>query len=353
MKKQYQRVVMALALFVCLGCGEEEQNICEELPNLEICVGAKACTPGAAQECPCVGGGSGVQTCNADGSALSDCECGEETAADVVEETPEPDVVDENGCTSKSYTDCNNLTELWWYNSCLEPEEPIEDCVNNGACGLNKDSCCSDSTPICHDGDIYLFNECGELGDLDEACPGETICKEASQEGAPPTCVEPSADCGEPDAYQACHNPAGESGLGDVYNFNTCDEPTSVSKPCACEEMCANGGCVKTFYDGSWKVTLTGTCALGSAINYTGVTFQVSGTDMTVQANVAGQVVTYTGSLNCKDFQVTGSFNTGFGTATETWSCTFDSLTHFTGQVVEEGPLGSCLYDLEGVRVTN
>ena len=333
------------------GCGEEEKSICEELPNLDICVGAKACVPGEVKECPCADGNQGVQSCNEEGTGLSVCSCGEEFVAVVGDASTatEPDVVDgEPVCESHSYTDCNG-NALHWFNSCLEQEELIEVCPE-GQCKLNATSCCDGQVPQCYQGSIYWFNACEELGEMKEACPEGTTCQQGSEAGDLPSCE--AAQC-EYNAYTECHNPipTQPSTAGNVYNFDSCEVPTNVAKVCECQEICWNAGCVKSFWDGNWVVTLTGSCALGQAINYTGVTFEVSGESVTVQANVGGDVVTYTGTMDCsKTFVVTGSLTTIIGTATETWSCQFDSLTHFTGQVAEESPLGSCLYDLEGYR---
>jgi hypothetical protein len=41
-----------------------------------------ACVPGAQSECACPGGGEGIQVCNADGTALGDCECEDTTGPD-------------------------------------------------------------------------------------------------------------------------------------------------------------------------------------------------------------------------------------------------------------------------------
>jgi hypothetical protein len=348
------RIVLFIYLLALMGCAEEEQSICEELPNLEICVGAKACVPGEVKECPCTGGETGIQSCNDEGTSLSDCECGEASEADGVVATPDTEEPG-NLCETHSYTDCVG-DNLYWFNSCLEQEDLLVAC-EPGQCELNATSCCPGQEPGCLQGDIYWFDSCGVKGELKEACGDGFTCKSPEAEEDLPTCV--SEDQCTPDYYEACYNPSPAPGqtdaLGDVFMFNSCDEPQNVTKVCECQEICNNNACVKTFWDGKWTVSLSGSCALGSAIQYTNVTFDVGADDVVVTANVGGKNVTYNGTMDCdKNFQVTGTLTQeALGvemSATETWSCQFDSLTHFAGQVVEESDFGTCLYDLEGFR---
>jgi hypothetical protein len=43
--------------------------------------GGTECTPGKQEECACVGGTKGVQSCKADGSGLNECQCGSTTSS--------------------------------------------------------------------------------------------------------------------------------------------------------------------------------------------------------------------------------------------------------------------------------
>jgi len=56
---------LAILFGVPLGCGD----------------GAEVCVPGAQQSCPCAGGESGAQTCNADGTGFQTCACVNEDGA--------------------------------------------------------------------------------------------------------------------------------------------------------------------------------------------------------------------------------------------------------------------------------
>ena len=60
-----KRPILALLIvttWVLAGCpGDDDEAICE---------------PGETQDCGCVGGGSGIQICNGDGSAWNECDCG-------------------------------------------------------------------------------------------------------------------------------------------------------------------------------------------------------------------------------------------------------------------------------------
>ena len=354
------RIVALLALLLsCIGCESDEPSICEEIPNLDICVGAQACVPGEVKICPCGGGEEGLQTCNEEGTGLSPCECAEEegTDADLPISVPIPDASSAGECEPQAYTDCDG-DKLHWFDSCLEKGELIEVC-DPGLCATGKQSCCEGKQPLCYQGDIYWFDACGTLGDVKESCPEGTACIMGEEEGALPTC-EVQQEC-QFAAYEACHNPVGgpnaSPALGDVYSHNSCDEPEGVVEVCECQEICANAACVKTFWDGKWSVTLQGNCGLGTAINYNNVVFSVTGNNMTVTASVAGKEVTYNGTMDCdKSFEITGTLVTEIGaglgsvSATETWNCQFESLTYFKGQVIENSDFGTCLYDLEGYR---
>lgn len=342
-------MVLIALLSTFLGCSNGTDTSAE-----------KICAPGQQLECACGGGAKGFQVCNTGGSGFDPCQCGgseeEEDAYTAPSTLPEEvDTEEEEPCQSHAYTDCigNNLH---WFNSCLEQEELVAVC-EPGQCKLNADSCCPGKVPQCYDNDIYWFDSCGVLGELKESCPSGTVCKTGASENAPPACAV-EANC-TPGTYEACHNPSeapnATDALGNVFSFNSCDEPEGIVEVCACQEICNNNACVKTFWDGKWTVSLSGSCALGSAINYTNVTFDVNGEEMVVKANVGGKEVIYNGTMDCsKSFTVTGSLTSetlGITvTATESWNCQFDSLTHFTGQVLEESDFGTCLYDLEGFR---
>src|SRR4051812_7605186 len=71
---------MKLMLIGCallaMGCGAAEGDAGSAPTALE-----SICEAGRVVECPCVGGGAGVQACSEDGSTWGECACGDSPGA--------------------------------------------------------------------------------------------------------------------------------------------------------------------------------------------------------------------------------------------------------------------------------
>ena len=260
-------------------------------------------------------------------------------------------------CEPQFYTDCVG-EDLFWFDSCEKKGALIAAC-EPGQCETGADSCCPGKVPGCYQGDIYWFDSCGVVLELKETCGGDSTCKPGETENDSPACAAPGP-CEGP-TYEVCHNPSSNPGAlvsaGDVYLFNSCGEPLQVVETCACEEMCNNKNCIKTFWDGTWTVNLSGGCGLGSPLPYTNVIFDVSGENMNVEATVAGKQVSYTGTMDCDQiFAIEGSLTTdgllgGEMTITESWDAQLISPVEFTGTMLETIPgIGNCVYDIQGYR---
>jgi cysteine-rich repeat protein len=95
-------VAVILAASPFPGCSKDGKN--------------RICDPGIVQECPCLGGTQGVQSCSDDGTRWGECECGipdtatdpdavPDVAADTdVDDAGDADVADEAGCDASCGT---------------------------------------------------------------------------------------------------------------------------------------------------------------------------------------------------------------------------------------------------------
>ena len=316
----------------CAGKGALacEDGVCQPHPA-SLATGS-ACVPGKVEFCPCPGDTpdslSGTQTCLSSGGGYSACECGggstgnetsgEETGLEETGEGCDPD------CAGKTCgpDGCGGLC-----GDC----DAAEVC-SNGNCAS---ACTPMATMKCHptDNAVWWFDSCGDPEELVQTCVNDLQCV-AGQ--CTSNCI--------PHDSEDCHD-------GHVYWFDSCGQPESLSDLCEDTEFCANSTCVKPFYNGNWFVTGKGGGGLGSFAPMT-IALTVDGTDVSATASVFGTDLSYAGTLDGKHFTMTGTYYGLSGEKhDEIWDCNFISPTQFDGWVNDniEG-LGSIPFEITGEK---
>ena len=329
---------------------------------MTACAG-DVCAPGTTNICLCPGGETGAQSCKDDGSGYDPCQCGDAPAdagpaedAEAPDATPEadaePPVVDSGAdaliCEPRDFKDCKEDTdEVWWFDSCGRFDELVETCEEGQCQGAEctGDTCTADVAKGCSGNAIHWFDSCGDIGSFVSQCPDGTSCY---CPGGSDTCPEP--DCSQscnPHEYTACHE-------GHVWFFDSCDQPESVSDGCEDTEFCTNDACVKPYYDGTWHVTSDDQKpGVGSFVPLF-VAMTVDGTDITASTSVLGITIDYTGTLAGKAFTLFASYTYGSETHDESWQCTFESATTFTGLLADSisieglGDFGQVVWNITG-----
>jgi hypothetical protein len=120
------RCVLVLAALLLASCTRNDKPLC---------------TPGASVACVGIGGCSGGQVCNADGSALSACDCG--TVSDAGTDPPDSGVQDPldastEACNLVTQTGCPTDQRCGWIR--IAENLAIPGCVPIGSAGV-MDSC--------------------------------------------------------------------------------------------------------------------------------------------------------------------------------------------------------------------
>jgi len=197
-------IVIISAVMAC-GCSYSRDEVtCDtdaDCPAKEACF-ARRCTP---VECKVDGDCSAGEEC-------SDYHCESVTGCSTDADCTGGKVCRNSVCVCASHASAGcYLDDLWWFDSCGEPEEQIVDCPN----GCENDSC-KDCTPDCGTrecgpdpvcgtscGDCDAGEDCNQEGQCVPECVpqcGTRVC------GPDPVCQESCGDC---DPGETC-NAAGQ-----------------------------------------------------------------------------------------------------------------------------------------------
>ena len=67
---------------------------------------------------------------------------------------------------------------VWWCDSCGDPEELVQTCVNDLQCvaGQCTSNCIPHDSEDCHDGHVYWFDSCGQPESLSDLCEDTEFC---------------------------------------------------------------------------------------------------------------------------------------------------------------------------------
>jgi len=82
----------------------------------------------------------------------------------------------------------------------------------------------------------------------------------------------------------------------------------------------------------------------------------INGADIQATTSVLGITINYSGVFTDPDFTLTGTYSdTGGGSHVETWNCTFDSTTQFTGTAQDSitafgFSLGTLTWNVTGIK---
>lgn len=122
-----------------------------------------------------------------------------------------------NSCEAKTHNSysCYNGSDIYYFDSCGDLEDKKTDC-NAMGCPTNGTSCCS---TICGSKECGSYNgcNCGTCTGCESKCVNN-ICQPESQD------------------YYQCHN-------GDVWWFDSCDDPQSIKTDCGSCGLCSNSSC--------------------------------------------------------------------------------------------------------------
>ena len=120
-----------------------------------------------------------------------------------------------DGTLTEKYCDGNEIKAMTWTcdYGCAE-----------GACKLNETNCSANSFYACHDGHVYWYDSCENIGEKKEYC--EYGCLDGA-------CVE--QDC-TPNSYYSCWE-------GDLFWYDSCDQKGAVKE--SCEYGCGDSMCLE------------------------------------------------------------------------------------------------------------
>jgi hypothetical protein len=317
----------------------------------------KACEPAEEVACTCENGdGLGVSTCSSKGTTWGPCLCGA---------TPETDAVGQvdggNGDSSCTPTDGNFKRDcyegaVFWFDDCGNKGELIEACkLPEEACeeGLCVVGCAPMDHKACEGNALWWYDSCNNKGQLIEACSENTIC---SGDKCVLSCT--------PHAEKYCLNDA-------IYWYDSCGNAETPAEICTKDEFCKGctvddencnqtPNCVKAFYDGEWLLTAEpnkkDACGLGNAEYFDQVlVLTIDGTDAVGKIQVAGFDVDFTGTLEGKHLMLEGSYTQQDGTFHEELiDANFTSLTTLEGIHTDNFSIlafpCSLYWDISGVK---
>lgn len=163
------------------------------------------CEPGAEVSCPCIGGEQGLQTCNADGTEWGPCVGCPDTGGDA----------DTDGDTDG---DTDSDTDG-------DTDSDTDGDTDSDADGDSDTECIEQAYTQCHEGDVYWFDSCDNLGERLEDCSEAQLCRNLS---------EVEAQCCTLKAVSKC-----TADDNDVHWFDSCDVQGEVED---CPDP--NGECV-------------------------------------------------------------------------------------------------------------
>ena len=227
------------------------------------------CTPGKVEFCPCPGGGAGTQACTQDGKGYETCDCSGVTGAGTTESgTTDGSATD--GGTSEGATTEGATTEGATTEGATTGGTTTEGTTTGGGTtggGTTGEGCAPQGPQdlkvktVCHQGNPFWVDVCGETQSGAKICEDEEFCKDADS---------------------------------------------------SCEGAeCAS--CVKPYYDGTWKLTADpdtkDACGIATSTYPTQyLELTVDGTVATAHLEVIGIEVNYTGSVEGKTLLLEGNW---------------------------------------------
>jgi hypothetical protein len=227
---------------------------------------------------------------------------------------------------------------VFWFDDCGQKGDLIEACkLPEEACeeGLCVAGCVPMDHKGCEGNAVWWYDSCNNKGTLVESCGENTIC---SGDECVISCT--------PHAEQFCLKDS-------IYWYDSCGNAETPAELCDADEFCIGctvddedcdqaASCVKGFFNGDWELKANpdtkDACGLGNA-TYFEQTLQLQigdGGTATGKIEVAGFVVEYTGSLDGKHLVLEGSYIQDPGSPTEmphdeTIDVEFDSLSTLDG----------------------
>jgi len=336
----------------------------------------QTCSPNFQQECPCGGGVMGIQSCTAEGTGWTACDCGDDTPACV------PDcqarVCGDDGCNG--FCGSCDPAEICSAGACKGTSLVGQPCDQNGdqlcdgvtdvvvcsggswivsqACGTDEP--CADAVcvytcqPDC-DGRVCGDDGCGDFcgscppGQGCDALAGQCVEGNDCFPNASKQCVETavywfnSCDekgdwvetcqegtfCSEGQCVEACTPHAAKRCKGDnVYWYDSCGEEESAFAACEDWEYCIHQGaveaaCLKGVYAGQWFVKANPSDAMFFDNTFT-LTEDAEAKTVTFEELIPGfGTAYYTGTLSGKLLVATGTYDHGGATYDITIQITF------------------------------
>ncbi len=142
----------------------------------------------------------------------------------------DPDISD--ACKSAFNTWCQD-GDVYLFDICGEVISLIEECGENEKCELDECVPCEETSDCsskgCYEGSVYCFSNCGKRKNLVEECEEGTSCLKGK-------CMEcePVEFCVEKRCYE-----------GNVFCYNDCGARDELDEVCSQEEACEDGKCVE------------------------------------------------------------------------------------------------------------
>ncbi|MDI6809806.1 MAG: hypothetical protein QME66_12655, partial [Candidatus Eisenbacteria bacterium] len=246
--------VKSLLVFLAISCGTEEVKNGQVVDDSTV----TQCVPGITQECLCVDGQIGVQSCRDDGSGYIKCECldtsdtGEFNGTDITDTGSDNTEEDDAGpaiCSGPSTKDCGLCG--------VQTRTCDNGTWNEWSSCTGQGDCVPDDEANCGCGSRFCEEDCTWSACFEPACCNSSDCTDGKQ-------------CQNGDCICVAEYEKKCSG-GDSWWFDSCGKQDSKADDCNNQEECQNGTCV----DKSCSEACTGccdssTCQFGSTASYCG-----------------------------------------------------------------------------------
>jgi len=137
-----------------------------------------------------------------------------------------------DACKSGHYSQCKE-GDVYLFNICGEEIGKIEECSENEKCEEAECVPCEETSACeskgCYEGNVYCFSNCGKRKMLVKECEDGTTCSNGK-------CVEcePVELCVEKKCYD-----------GNVFCYTDCGNRGELDEVCAQTEVCEGGACLK------------------------------------------------------------------------------------------------------------
>lgn len=138
-----------------------------------------------------------------------------------------------NLCAPNAYKHCFS-GGVYWYDSCGKAGPLIEQCVG-ARCSDGKCACADNAYSDCYNGNVMWFDSCGGLRSVKQSCNGLGCSNGQCNSPTPTPTPAPQQPSCTANSYASCYN-------GDVYMFDACGNPAFVSVYCN-GAGCSNGKC--------------------------------------------------------------------------------------------------------------